>query len=81
MQRDLGGERTLLQTALFSLTSSRTSEVFMTRFANFRISFTASGACFLNCEESKTESVLGRARREEGGGLRWLVYVERGLSP
>ena len=39
--------RTLLQTALFSFTSSRTSEVFITRFANLRISLTARGACFL----------------------------------
>ena len=54
--------RTLLQTALFSFTSSRTSEVFITRFANLRISLTARGACFLTAAQrrGRVTALLGQ---------------------
>ena len=79
--RRVGG-RTLLQTALFSLTSSRTSEVFITRFANFRISLTASGACFLNCEEGGQSQLWEQAPGPGGGGgVCWSVHVnKRGMG-
>ncbi len=62
--RCTGPARTLLQTALFSFTSSRTSEVFITRFANLRISLTARGACFLTAARG-TRSGHGQGK---GGG-------------
>jgi len=59
--------RTLLQTALFSFTSSRTSEVFITRFANLRISLTARGACFLTAVRRRGQVTVSRGQGEGGG--------------
>ena len=75
--------RTLLQTALFSFTSSRTSDVFITRFANLRISLTARGACFLTAgrgDEVRSRKLHGhgeggRRSQQAGAVVQWVMRL------